>query len=128
MKNLFFLLICLPLFSQAQLVQPGLMMTVHQDLNGATREIQITYRDPERCTDESFIELVTDSGHVSLKPIKHRMSCQIISWGYIVSQEDFNKLKTRPLLSIRIENPYSENVYYYQIKDQDYLRRALRNF
>jgi hypothetical protein len=128
MKKLFFLLIISPFFASAQLIQPGLMMTVHQDEEGKTREIQVTYRDPERCTDESFIELVTDSGHVSLKPIKHRMSCQIVSWGYIVSREDFNRLKSRPLLTVRIENPYSDNVYYYQVKDQDYLRRALRNF
>jgi hypothetical protein len=127
MKRLLLIIALLPLMSKAQLVQPGLILSVHSDASGSTKEIQVIYRDPGRCTDVSFIELITDSGHVALKPIKHQMSCQIVSWGRIISTDDYRLLRARPLKAIRIENPESENVYYYQVTDENYLRRVLRD-
>ncbi len=126
MKKLFIILLLFCNAVSAQLVQPGLLFAVHANPSGKTTDIQVIYRDPGRCTDVSFIELITDSGHVALKPIKYQMSCQIVSWGRITSDYDYEKLKSRPLLAIRIENPASESVYYFQINDKDYLRKILR--
>ena len=72
-------------FSQS-LVQGDLVLTPIIDGMEPYQFIQdfkIQYTDSGRCTDESFVELITEGGHVSLKPIKFSVSCKIVSWGRI---------------------------------------------
>ena len=127
MKLLTLLFLLLPLWGSAQLLQPGLLLTVQQDPSGRNRDIEVIYRDPGRCTDESFIDLITEAGHVALKPVRHHMSCQIVSWGRITTDEGLQMLKTSPLIMVRIENPASESVYYFPVTDKNYLMRVLKD-
>jgi hypothetical protein len=89
------------------------------------QDFRVTYSDPGRCTDVSFIEFITDSGHVTLKPINYRISCEIVSWGRATDKE-IKLLRRRPLIAVRIENPQSENVRYWIIKDQTALQKLLK--
>jgi hypothetical protein len=88
------------------------------------QDFRIVYQDPGRCTDVSFIELITDSGHVTLKPINYRISCEIVAFGR-ATESEIALLRRRPLLAVRIENPQSNNVRYWIIEDRTFLNRSL---
>jgi hypothetical protein len=88
------------------------------------QDFRIVYQEPGRCTDVSFIEFITDSGHVTLKPINYRISCEIVAFGR-ATKEDISLLKRRPLLAVRIENPQSNTVRYWIIEDQQFLKKSL---
>ncbi len=88
------------------------------------QDFRIQYVDSGRCTDVSFIEFITDSGFVQLKPVNYRISCVIVAWGR-VTQDDIKLLKTRPLIAVRVMNPQSENIFYYLIKNQWELQKLL---
>jgi hypothetical protein len=89
------------------------------------QDFRVVYTDPGRCTDVSFIEFITDSGHVALKPVNYRISCEIVAFGR-ATEKDIDLLKKRPLLAVRIENPQSENVRYWVIRDQTALQKLLK--
>lgn len=133
MVKLFFLLLFIfpsLTFSQS-LIQGDLVLTPIVDGTEPYQFIQdfkIQYIDSGRCTDESFVELITEGGHVSLKPIKFSVSCKIVSWGRIENEKDRYILLNYPLIMVRVQNPQSENIFYYKIEDTDKIRSILKKY
>lgn len=121
------MLLSITSFSQA-LIQGDLQILPIVDNAGTpyayVRDFRIQYVDSGRCTDVSFIELVTDSGFVQLKPVNYRISCVIVAWGR-ATKEDIALLKRRPLVAVRVMNPQSENIFYFLIKNQRELQNLL---
>lgn len=131
-RYLFILLFMIPMstFSQS-LVQGDLIITPIIDGIEPYEYIQdfrIQYKDSGRCTDESFVDLITDGGHVTLKPIRFAVSCEIVSWGRIKSEKDREILMNNNLILVRVLNPQSENVYYYKIEDGGKIRTILKKY
>jgi hypothetical protein len=117
-------------FSQS-LIQGDLVLTPIVDGIEPYQFIQdfrIQYTDSGRCTDESFVELITEGGHVSLKPIRFAISCKIVSWGRIANEKDMSILLNYPIIMVRIENPQSENIFYFKIEDTEKIRSILKKY
>jgi hypothetical protein len=133
MVRLFFLLAFIfpsLAFSQS-LIQGDLVLTPIVDgiePYQFVQDFRIQYTDSGRCTDESFVELITEGGYVSLKPIKFSVSCKIVSWGRIASDKDRYILLNYPLILVRVQNPQSENIFYYKIEDTDKIRSILKKY
>ena len=126
---IFFLLSQSLLFGQS-INQKGLSITPIVDGGYPENYIQdfrVEYQDSGRCTDESFIELVTEGGWITLKPIKFRVSCDIISWGRLSSEKDLEILKNYPLLLVRIQNPQTDHVYYFIIEEKYELQKIIKD-
>lgn len=122
------LLLLLPFFCQAQVVQKNL--TIVPIVDGVypqtfVQDFRVTYKDSGRCTDESFIELITDSGTAYLKPIRFKVSCDIVSWGR-ADDEAIQLLRNNELRFVRILNPQTNHIYYYKIEQPRGLQRILR--
>lgn len=91
------------------------------------QDFRVEYQDSGRCTDESFIELVTEGGWIALKPIKFKVSCDIISWGRLKYEQDIEILKNYPLYLVRIQNPQTDHVYYFIIEEKYELQKIIKD-
>lgn len=128
MKKLLILSFLLTVNLHSQVVQKNL--TINPIIDGEypysyVQDFRITYVDSGRCTDVSFIEFITDSGYVTLKPINYRISCEIVSWGR-ASKSGIELLKTQKLRYVRIQNPQTDNVYYYKIGNPEAIQKILK--
>jgi len=128
MKKLLLLSLLLTFSLHSQVVQKNLVITPIVDGDppySYVQDFRVTYVDSGRCTDESFIELILDSGYVALKPINFRISCEIVSWGR-ANQSGIEMLKTQKLRYVRILNPQTDHVYYYKINDPEAIQKILK--
>lgn len=89
------------------------------------QEFRLTYKDKHYCSDSTKLTLYFDRDSITLWNVRPRMSCKITMW-YRVNIDQQRIMSTKILKTIKIENRVTDNIYMYNMNDENYFIKTFK--